>query len=116
MNEKIQEALEFADYHKSLTVQRQYLKEKLDADLTFGYSGGIFKIDQSLINFTKFLIDSDRIKDVPLIDSNKNPILIKDLVEFQKIILDKYFSATLFYIDKVEELKKARSSKDIINL
>ncbi len=113
MNEKIKSALEFADYHKSLTVQRQFLKEKLDSDLTFGYSGGIFKIDQSLITFTKFLIDCDRIENVPIIDANKNPIIVKNLTEFHQIILDKYFSATHYYVDKVEELKKARSIKDL---
>jgi len=116
MNEKIQSALEFADYHKSLTVQRQYLKEKLDSDLTFGYNGGIFKIDQSLINFTKFLIDSDRIENVPILDANKNPTIIKNIVEFHSTILDRYFSSTYSYIDKAEELKKARSVKDLSEL
>ncbi len=116
MDKKLQSALEYADYNKSITVQRQYLKEKLDSDLTFGHNGGIFKIDQTLINFTQFLIDKNRIIDVPLIDINKNPILINDIQQFQSIILDKYFSAVNYYIDKIGDLKKARSTVDLINL
>ena len=104
MDNKLKSALEYADYHKSLTAQRLFLKEKLDADLTFGFSGGIFKINHELINFVNFLISNDRIESVPILDSNKNPVLITDLKDFQNIIVDRYFSATAYYIDQVETL------------
>jgi hypothetical protein len=116
MDNKLKSALEYADYHKSLTVQRLFLKEKLDADLTFGYNGGIFKIDHELINFVNFLITNNRLESVPLLDLNKNPTIIKDLKEFQNIIIDKYFSSTSEYIDQVEDLKKARSVYDLEKL
>jgi hypothetical protein len=53
---------------------------------------------------------------VPLLDLNKNPTVIKDLKEFQNIIIDKYFSSTSEYIDQVEDLKKARSVYDLEKL
>jgi hypothetical protein len=116
MDNKLKSALEYADYHKSLTAQRLFLKEKLDAELTFGFNGGIFKINHELINFINFLIESDRLELVPILDSNKNPVMINNLKEFQVIIMDKYFSATASYIDQVEKLKKARTVYDLEKL
>jgi hypothetical protein len=116
MDNKLKSALEYADYHKSLTVQRLFLKEKLDADLTFGFNGGIFKINHELINFVNFLISNDKIESVPILDSNKNPVIVADLTDFRNTILDRYFSATLEYIDRVENLKKARTIHDLEQL
>jgi hypothetical protein len=116
MDNKLKSALEYADYHKSLTTQRLYLKEKLDADLTFGFNGGIFKIDHELINFVNFLISYNRIESIPVLDSNKNPVIITNLKEFSDKIIDRYFSATSEYIDHVEKLKKARSIYDLEKL
>jgi hypothetical protein len=116
MDNKLKSALEYADYHKSLTVQRLHLKEKLDANLTFGFNGGIFKINHELINFVNFLISNNRIELIPILDSNKNPVLISNLKDFSNIIIDRYFSATSEYIDCVEKLKKARSIYDLEKL
>ena len=49
MEAQLQQALDFSNYRQTLAVQRKTLKEKIDAKLTYGYNGGIFKIDRSLI-------------------------------------------------------------------
>ena len=101
MDEQLQKALDFSNYRQSFSIQRKALKEKIEAKLTYGANGGIFKIDQSLITFVKFLIDQERIENVPLLDSNGNPVLVPDLKKFLDEILDRYFTSVYEYHDPI---------------
>ena len=116
MEEQLKKALEFSNYRQTFSIQRKTLKEKIEAKLTYGISGGIFKIDRSLITFVQMLIDQGRTSGVPLIDSNENPILIDDLVKFRDEILDRYFTSTLEYYTQYQEIKKSRSVEKILSL
>ena len=84
MDDRLQTALDFSKYRQTLAIQRKLLKEKLQARLTYGTAGGIFYIDRSLISFVQLCIDQGRVSNIPLIDSNENPVLIDDLVEFKE--------------------------------
>ncbi len=116
MEEQLQKALDFANYRQTFSIQRKTLKEKINAKLTYGYNGGLFKIDRPLIVFVQMLLDQGRSAGVPLIDSNDNPILIDDLQKFRDEILDRYFTSTLEYYEQYQELKKSRSVEKLINL
>jgi hypothetical protein len=116
MEEQLKKALEFSNYRQTFSIQRKTLKEKIEAKLTYGISGGIFKIDRSLITFVQMLIDQGRTSGVPLIDSNENPILIDDLVKFRDEILDRYFTSTLEYYTQYQEIKKSRSVEKLLSL
>lgn len=116
MDDRLKQALDFSNYRQTLTVQRKQLKEKVEAKLTYGHNGGIFKIDRSLINFVQLLIDNERINDIPLLDSNDTPILIKDMIQFKEEILDRYFTAVYEYYEQHESLKKARSVEKLLDL
>jgi hypothetical protein len=116
MNEMLKKALEFSNFKQSLSIQRKVLKEKLNARLTFGYEGGLFKIDQTLICFVKFLIDEGRTADVVIIDLNENPILIKDLGAFKTEILDRYFTAVNESHIEYEKIKKSRTVDALVDL
>ena len=94
MDERLQKALDFSNYRQTLSIQRKTLKEKINAKLTYGCNGGLFKIDRSLITFVQMLIDQGRVENIPLIDVNENPILIPNLNHFRDEILDRYFTAT----------------------
>ena len=113
--DKLQQAIEFSDFQASLNVQRKFLREKFDADTTIGKNGGIFKIDMDLINFTKLLLDLGKESSI-LLDLNKNPILIEDLKDFNSVIVDKYFSALGSYHAGHEEIKRARTKKNLAEL
>lgn len=115
MDRQLQDALDFAKYQQTFSIQRKVLKEKVDAKLTYGHAGGIFKINQSLISFVQMLIDQNRTTSVPLIDSNENPILIEDLVAFRDEILDRYFSSLIEYHENYQKLKKSRSVEKLID-
>ena len=114
MDDRLKKALEFSNYRHSFSTQRKTLKEKIEARLTYGHNGGIFKIDRSLIAFVQMLLDQGRTDDVPLIDINDNPILIKDLNVFRDEIFDRYFTTTLEYYEQYESLKKQRSVEKLI--
>lgn len=116
MDDRFKKALEFANYRQTLAVQRKILKEKIDAQLTYGHNGGIFKIDQSLLTFVNTLCQFGRTEGVVLLDVNNNPILIEDLESFKEIIFDKYFSASYQYYEEYDRLKKSRSVEKLIDL
>lgn len=116
MDERLSKALDFSKYRQTLDLERKNLKEKIDGQLTYGYNGGIFKIDRSLICFIQFLIDRDRTENVPVLDSNENPILIQDLTSFRDEILDRYMTAVYEYCEQYEKIKKARSVDKLLNL
>lgn len=116
MEDQLKRALEFSNYRQTFSIQRKSLKEKIDAKLTYGHNGGIFKIDRGLITFVQMLIDQGRTSGVPLIDANENPILIEDLTSFKDEILDRYYTSTLEYFEQYQKLKKARSVDKLIDL
>jgi hypothetical protein len=116
MDDRLKQALDFANYRQTFAIQRKSLKETVDALLTYGYGGGIFKIDRSLLNFVQLLIDQDRLTNVPLIDLNDNPILIDDLEKFKNEIFDRYFSATYKYLEAYNQLKKSRLVEKLVDL
>lgn len=116
MDTRLEEALAFANYQKTLSVKRKELKERIDAKLTFAQNGGIFKIDQSLITFVDMLVNKGRTENIPLIDQNGNPILIYDLTLFLEEILNRYFSAGLEYYQEFEQIKKSRSVEKLLEL
>lgn len=115
MDDILKQALDFSNYNQTLSIQRRILKEKFNAQITFGYNGGIFKIDRSLIVFIDMMISNDR-SDVVLIDINENPVWISDLEKFKSEILDRYFSATHEYQIEYEKIKKNRSVASLVNL
>lgn len=116
MDERLQKALDFSNYRQTLSIQRKTLKEKINARLTYGCNGGLFKIDQSLITFVQMLIDQDRTENVPLIDINENPILVVDLRAFRDEILDRYFSATYEYLEEYQKIKSSRTVEKLLDL
>jgi hypothetical protein len=116
MDEQLKKALDFANCNQTLSIQRKTLKEKVDARLTYGHNGGIFKIDRSLIAFVQMLIDQERIENVPLLDINDTPILIANLTEFRDEVLDRYFTSVYEYYDQYEKIKKSRSVEKLIDL
>jgi len=115
MQEQYKKALDFSKYRQTFSIQRKNLKEKIDAKLTYGFNGGIFKIDRTLLNFVEMLIYKDRSENVVLLDCNENPILIEDLVQFREEVFDRYFSATFEYHEEYQKIKKARSVESLIN-
>jgi len=116
MDNRLKAALDFSNYRQTLAIQRKTLRERIEGKLTYGHSGGIFKIDRTLLTFVQMLIDQGRTENVPLIDQNENPILIPDLQQFRDEILDRYFTATYEYHTEYEKIKSSRSVEKLLNI
>ena len=116
MDDVLKKALEFSNYRQTLAIQRKTLKEKINQDLTYGFGGGIFKIDRSLISFVQLLVDQGRINDIPLLDVNDVPVLIPDMEKFRDEIIDRYFSSLYNYYERDQELRKSRSVEKLVGL
>lgn len=108
MIKNLEEIIDLSDKMLSFRTQRLHIKEKFEASTIFGYHGGVFKIDQSLIAHVKTLIDFGKKDNVVLLDMNQNPIMITDLSDFLKDILDKYMTALGRYYSEYQELQSTR--------
>jgi hypothetical protein len=113
MDDRLKKALEFSNYRISLFNRKEDLKLAMQQQLTYAHNGGIFRIDQSLIAFVKLFIDQDLERNLVLIDSNGNPIEIKDKDEFYQNIVARYFEATNLYHYEYTKLKAARTVSSI---
>lgn len=113
---EFQKVLEFANYQQTFSIQRKALKEKISAKLTFGYNGGLFCIDQTLLSFVETLLSKGRNSGVVLLDINENPILVDDLEAFRDECFGRYFEATNEYYQQCVNLKKSRSVEKLLEL
>ena len=114
MSSKLTKALEFANYRRTLNVQHNNLKAKVQTLLSYSINGGTFQIDQVLISFVKTLLDQEHTEAV-LLDIYNNPIKV-ELAEFLEEITSRYFEATNEYHAEYEKLKKSRKVHKLIDL
>jgi hypothetical protein len=114
MNEQLKKALEFANYQQTFSIQRRTLKEKISSKLTYGYNGGLFHIDRTLLTFVEILCTKGRTAGAVILDSNENPILVDDLEMFRDEIFSRYFEATYEYFESYQTLKKSRSVEKLL--
>ena len=115
MQEHFAKALDFANYQQTFSIQKKVLKERISAKLTYGFNGGLFHIDRTLLVFVDLLCAKDRTSGVILLDANENPVLIDDLEEFRDEIFRRYFEVTNEYFEQHQKIKKSRSVEKLIS-
>jgi hypothetical protein len=115
MQEQFKNALEFANYQQTFSIQRKTLKEKIEAKLTYGFNNGLFRIDQNLLTFVDLLCTKGRTAGVVILDVNENPVLIDDLEKFKDEIFSRYFETTNEYFEQYQTLKKSRSVEKLLD-
>jgi hypothetical protein len=116
MDEKIEKAFGVANYMSTLSNQRRIILEEYNQKLTYYISGATFRVDYSLINFAKNLVDMGHTEDIVFVDANNQPVIIKDVQDFLDNITSVYFEAVNAYQTKFAELKRKRSVKDLVEL
>ena len=110
LDERLAAALEFSNYRSTLHNQKENAKLAVANALTYSKSGGLFKVDQTLISFVHSLIQIGRKKAI-LLDTNSNPITVDSLQDFLTDIVYVYYSAMNAYLASIQSIKSARSVK-----
>jgi len=116
MDEKIEKAFEVVNYMATLSNQRRLLAEEVNQKLIYYTNGSTFKITPALINFTKLMIDLDRVVDAVFIDDNNNPVVVADVNKFFNSITTQYFEVIGNYSSRFLAIKSKRKINDLIAL
>jgi hypothetical protein len=114
MDERLEKALQFANFMVTLNNQKRSLREKYQTNCVFYQNGGTFTITKDLITFVKTLVDLNNTTDIVVIDDNELPIRIDNMNEFLSNIVDQYFMATNSYYNEYENLKKNRTIEALV--
>ncbi len=115
MEERLQKALEFANYRQTLNNQLHKAKVQTENLLTIAKNGGTFKIDHQLISFLHSLIQ-DSVEEVNMLDINNIPVNISDVKEFHNEVKIRYFEVVNDYMQEYQTIRKARNVKTILDI
>tara|TARA_Y200000002_G_C22542217_1_gene604506 strand:- start:311 stop:658 length:348 start_codon:yes stop_codon:yes gene_type:complete len=114
MDERLEKALEFANYRITLGNQKRTLKQRIQVLQTVHQSKGVFYADAITIGFVKALVDSGKESSV-LIDSKQNPVEIENLQEFLDTLLSAYTEAMNEYKVQSDKITKSRNIKSLMD-
>lgn len=115
MEDRLQQALEFANYRQTLNNQLQKLKIRSEGMLLVAKNGGSFSINRELIGFLDYL-NRQNITEAALLDDYGNPILIENISDFLREITDRYLEVTRDYLKEYQVIRKSRSVKSILDI
>jgi hypothetical protein len=115
MEERLQKALEFANYRQTLNNQLQKLKIRSEGMLILAKNGGNFTINRELIGFLDYL-ERIGMTEAILLDDNNTPISIPNVSDFLKEVTKRYFEVTTDYLKEYQEIRKSRNVKSILDL
>lgn len=111
-NDRLQQALAFANYKSAVHTRKMHLKAEMEDALHYAFGGGMFKIDKELMTFVDYLIRLGHTEAV-LIDSRSNPVMVEGLAGFLENVTFKYFEATNGYHNKCMQLNRARTVEQV---
>ena len=114
MDDRLEKALEFANYRITLGNQKRTLKQRTQVLQTVHYARGVFFADPITISFVKTLVDLDK-KEAIVIDTKDNPIPIDNLSEFLETLISAYTEASNAYKVQAEKIKKSRNIKSLMD-
>lgn len=115
MEERLEKALNFANYRQTLNNQFQKLKIRTEGMLIFAKNGGSFTISRDLISFLDYLERSGMVE-ATILDDNNIPVAIENVPDFLKEVTRRYFSVTKDYHEEYQAIRKSRNVKTIIDL
>lgn len=115
MDERLEKALAFGKYTRTITNQKQNLKNRLYQMQIVHYKGGVFLANHETIAFVKSIVDLGH-TDFTILDSKENSIPVMDINILLKVLVEKYEEAIREYDSELQKLKKSRSVSKIMDL
>lgn len=114
MDDRLNNALAFANYRLTLQVQRQNIEARVSAALLVSYQNAIFKATHELISF----VGLRTMRNDPVIvdDNSGNTIKIENSNEFLTALINAYDSAMALKQAEQQKLKAARTTAKIVGL
>ena len=115
MDQRLSDALAFANYRLTLQAQRQNIQARTEAALLVSYQNTIFRADANIISF----VDAhQRLSTNPLFvkDQSNNAILIENPAEFVAALVKAYDLAMQLEHQEQQKLKQARTTAKIVGL
>lgn len=113
--QRLEKALEQANTMQSFNLNKNTLKVKTQNLLSYSVNGGTFKVDQSLISFVQYIVESGR-TEVAILDKNDIPILITDTEQFLDDISSLYFEAINEYYNEYQKLRSSRKIEKVLEI
>ena len=115
MDERLEKALDHANYMVTLTNQKRLIHQKFLENCVHYLNGGKFTVNRELINFCSTLLSQEQDSCV-LIDDNDIPIQVDDLQEFLDSILDIYFTSVNAYHAEYSKIRTNRKIEGLVDL
>jgi len=112
MDNKLEKALDFANYAHTLHNQKKLIKQKFKDDCVYYYNAGKFTINDKLISLC-ILYKEDT--NVILLDDNEIPIQVKNMGSFTNTIIKQYENAKESYYKEYSQLTSHKSVEGLIN-
>lgn len=114
MDNRLSDALAFANYRLTLQIQRQNIEARVSTAQLLSHQGAIFKVTAELISFVNFKAANGG--ELLVEDQSGNVITIINPNEFLGMLIEKYDSAMKFKQEEQLKLKSARSTAKIVGL
>lgn len=115
MDERLEKALDHANYMVTLNNQKRLIHEKFIESCVHYLNGGKFSVNRELITFCSTLLSQDQDSCV-LIDDNDIPVQIDNLQDFLDRILDIYFTSVNSYHAEYTKIKTNRKIEGLVDL
>lgn len=116
MDDRLENALKFANFRHTLFLEKQRLQEKLKTEMFISFNGGRFYIDRNFLIYLDTVTPEQGVGSVTLLDEKLNPVYIEDISEFKFYVSGIYNKAVNEYHMAFQELKSKRSVKAIVDL
>ena len=114
MDERLEKALEFANYRITLGNRKRDIRAHMLFLQTLHYINGVFFANETIIGFIDALLRQNKTKSI-VVDTNENPVEIEDLQEFMDLLLGAYSEASNEYKVQMDKVTKSRNIKKIMD-
>ncbi len=113
MDQRLKEALEYSNYRLTLSTHKKNIRLRAEAILLVSDSGGMFRSTDQLILWIDYLIRS-QIEQYVLLDTNDQPILVKDLPALRNRLQDAHAKSMNLLHAENEKIKRARTVEKVV--